>query len=110
MVATMHRSPQADQLNLVVVGDQTSNVSALLKRLLLGAPHSVAQSDFLRDASAALRAQSDRLRPFQREHLPHFKDIHELARIYQDTNGVCHPSISSALLCVTQLLQVIRYV
>ncbi|OKP10856.1 Conidial yellow pigment biosynthesis polyketide synthase [Penicillium subrubescens] len=105
----MHRPSKADQLTLVVVGDQTSNVSALIKRLLLGAPHSVAQSSFVRDASAALRAQSDRLRPFQREHLPYFKDIHELARIYYDTNGVCHPSISSALLCVTQLLQVIRY-
>jgi iron transport multicopper oxidase len=110
MVATMHRPSQTDQLDFVVLGDQTSNVSTLLKRLLLGAPHSVAQSEFLRDVSVALRAQSDRLRPFQREHLPPFKDIHELARIYQDTNGVCHPSISSALLCVTQLLQIIRWV
>jgi hypothetical protein len=105
---TMHRPLQVERLNLVVLGDQTNNVSALLKKLLLSAPHSVAQSEFIRDASAALRAQSDRLRPFQREHLPGFKSIHDLARIYEKSNGVCHPSISSALLCVTQLLQIFR--
>ncbi|KAL2867847.1 type I polyketide synthase [Aspergillus lucknowensis] len=105
----MHRPLQVDRLNLVVLGDQTSNVSALLKILLLGAPQSVAQTEFLRDASAALRAQSDRLRPFQREHLPAFKNIHDLARLYHESSGVCHPSISSALLCVTQLLQIFRY-
>ncbi|PKX88468.1 type I polyketide synthase [Aspergillus novofumigatus IBT 16806] len=105
----MHRPLQVERLNLVVLGDQTNNVSPLLKKLLLSAPHSVAQSEFIRDASAALRAQSDRLRPFQREHLPGFKSIHDLARIYEKSNGVCHPSISSALLCVTQLLQIFRY-
>ncbi|KAL2846353.1 melanin synthase [Aspergillus pseudoustus] len=105
----MHRPLQVDRLNLVLLGDQTSNVSALLKKLLLTAPHSVAQTEFIRDASAALRAQSDRLRPFQRVHLPSFTNIHDLARIYHESHGVCHPSISSALLCVTQLLQIFRY-
>ncbi|KAF7157280.1 hypothetical protein CNMCM5623_001403 [Aspergillus felis] len=83
----MHRPIQVERLNLVVLGDQTNNVSALLKKLLLGAPYSVAQSEFIRDASAALRAQSDRLRPFQREHLPGFKTIHDLAKIYEESNG-----------------------
>jgi iron transport multicopper oxidase len=106
----MHQRVPVDRLNLVVLGDQTSNVSALLKRLLLAAPHSVAQTEFIRDASAALRAQSDRLRPFQRAHLPSFKNIHDLARIYHETHGACHPSISSVLLCVAQLLQIFRYV
>ncbi|KAL3448058.1 melanin synthase [Aspergillus insuetus] len=105
----MHQRLPVDRLNLVVLGDQTSNVSALLKRLLLAAPHSVAQTEFIRDASAALRAQSDRLRPFQRAHLPSFKNIHDLARIYHESHGACHPSISSVLLCVTQLLQIFRY-
>ncbi|KAL2802404.1 melanin synthase [Aspergillus granulosus] len=105
----MHRKLQVDRLNLVILGDQTSNVSTLLKRLLLAAPHSVAQTEFIRDASAALRAQSDRLRPFQRVHLPSFKNIHDLAGIYHESHGVCHPSISSTLLCVTQLLQIFRY-
>jgi iron transport multicopper oxidase len=104
----MHRPLQVECLNLVVLGDQTNNVSALLKKLLLSAPCSVTQSEFIRDASAALRAQSDRLRPFQREHLPGFKSIHDLARIYEKSKGVCHPSISSALLCITQLLQIFR--
>ncbi|GFF67491.1 conidial yellow pigment biosynthesis polyketide synthase [Aspergillus lentulus] len=105
----MHRPLQVECLNLVVLGDQTNNVSALLKKLLLSAPYSVAQSEFIRDASEALRAQSERLRPFQREHLPGFQSIHDLARIYEKSKGVCHPSISSALVCVTQLLQIFRY-
>ncbi|KAL4865957.1 hypothetical protein BDV12DRAFT_199617 [Aspergillus spectabilis] len=105
----MYRPLQVERLNLIVLGDQTSNVSALLKKLLLEVPQSVAQTEFIRDSSAALRAQSDRLRPFQREHLPGFKNIHDVARIYHESNGICHPSISSALLCVTQLLQIFRY-
>jgi hypothetical protein len=106
----MHHPLQVERLNLVVLGDQTSNVSTLLKKLLLEVPQSATQTEFIRDASAALRAQSHRLRPFQREHLQSFKSIHDLARIYQESNGICHPSISSALLCVTQLLQIFRYV
>ncbi|KAH8690471.1 beta-ketoacyl synthase [Talaromyces proteolyticus] len=105
----MRRLSQEDRLNVVLLGDQTSNVSSLLRKLLLDAPHSVSQSEFIRDASAALKGAYDRLRPFQREKLPLFKNVHELAKIYQEGNGECHPSIASALLCVTQLLQIFRY-
>jgi hypothetical protein len=99
-----------DRRTLVVFGDQTSNVSSIAKQLFLGVPHSAAATEFLRDASAALMAQRDRLRPFQRNHLPDFKNIHDMARIYDEANGVCHPSITSVMLCATQLLQLFRSV
>ncbi|KAF7596627.1 hypothetical protein BBP40_000549 [Aspergillus hancockii] len=100
---------QAEQLNLVVFGDQTNNASSLVKQLLLEAPQSVAQTEFLRGASAVLRTPVCRLHTVQRKGLPPCKNVHELARLYEDTDGVCHPAISSALLCVTQLLQIFRY-
>lgn len=104
----MRRPSQEDRLNLVLLGDQTSNISGLLRKLLLDAPHSASQSEFIRDAGAALKGAYDRLRPFQREKLTLFKNVHDLSKIYQEGNGECHPSIASALLCVTQLLQIIR--
>lgn len=107
---TMHQSETTDRWTLVVFGDQTSNVSSVAKQLFQGVPQSAAATEFLRDASAALMAQRDRLRPFQRIDLPDFKNLHDMARIYEEAGGVCHPSITSVMLCATQLLQLFRSV
>lgn len=105
----MHQPPLVERRSLVVLGDQTGNVSGLLKAFLLGVPSSAAQTEFVRDASALLGIQASDLRPFQRERLPAFRNIHDLARVYEQSNGVCHPSIGGVALCVTQLLQLFRY-
>lgn len=107
-LTTMNRSQTPDRRTLVVFGDQTSNVSSIARQLLLGVPQSAAATEFVRDASAALMAQKGRLRPFQRDILPDFKNIHDMARIYDEANGVCHPSITSVMLCTVQLLQLFR--
>ncbi|KAJ6023470.1 hypothetical protein N7460_013865 [Penicillium canescens] len=105
----MRRPNQTEERHLVLFGDQVGNVSSLAKRLLLDAPQSVAQSDFARDVSTTLSLLSDRLRPFHREHLPRFDTVHNLATIYHESNGACHPAISSTLLAVVQFLQLFRY-
>ncbi|KAL2818236.1 hypothetical protein BDW59DRAFT_175214 [Aspergillus cavernicola] len=105
----MSRSNQSQERHLVFLGDQTSNVSLLAKRLLLDAPQSVHQSDFVRDTSTTLSALSDRLRPFHREDLPRFDSVHGLATIYHESNGACHPAIASTLLAIVQFLQLFRY-
>jgi hypothetical protein len=97
-----------NSLSVVVFGDGTNNVSGLLPSLLLQASHSVSQAEFIRHVGIALEARLHRLNPYQRKSIPDFKDVHDLATIYQERKGVCHPAISSALLCVTQLLQIFR--
>ncbi|KAH9825742.1 Conidial yellow pigment biosynthesis polyketide synthase [Teratosphaeria destructans] len=99
----------SNQWRLVIFGDQTSDISSLLKTLLLQVPQSAAQTDFIRAASAALRAQADSLRPCQRSGLAQFRSIHDLADVYCTNHGRCHAAINGALLCVTQLLQLFRY-
>lgn len=96
------------RLSLVLLGDQTINISPPLKKLLQGSRYSIAQSEFIRNTSIALRAQVDRLHHFQREHLPSFQNVHDLVAIYYESNGDCHPAISSVLLCITQLLQIFK--
>ncbi|KFY43370.1 hypothetical protein V494_02019 [Pseudogymnoascus sp. VKM F-4513 (FW-928)] len=71
-------------------------------------PSCIAQSEFIRNVSIALRTQVDRLHHFQREHLPSFQNIHDLVAIYHESNGDCHPAVSSVLLCITQLLQIFK--
>ncbi|KAJ6076887.1 hypothetical protein N7499_008868 [Penicillium canescens] len=105
----MRRPNQTEERHLVLFGDQVGNVSSLAKRLLLDAPQSVAQSDFARDVSTTLSLLSDGLRPFHREHLPRFDTVHNLATIYHESRGACHPAISSTLLAVVQFLQLFRY-
>jgi hypothetical protein len=104
----MDESKTSDRRTLVVFSDQTSNVSSIAKQLFLGVPHSAAATEFLRDASAALMALRSNLRPFQRNDLPDFKSLHDMARIYDEAGGACHPSITSVMLCATQLLQLFR--
>lgn len=106
----MSPSQKTDRRTLVVFGDQTTNVSSIAKQLFLGVAQSAAATEFLRDASAALMTQKDRLRPFQRKDLPEFKNLYDIARIYEEAGGVCHPSITSVILCATQLLQLFRLV
>lgn len=106
----MSASQKTDRRTLVVFGDQTTNVSIIAKQLFLGVSQSAAATEFIRDASAALMTQKDRLRPFQRKDLPEFKNLYDMARIYEEAGGVCHPSITSVILCATQLLQLFRLV
>lgn len=98
-----------DSLNVVIFGDGTSNISTLLHKLMLRVSQSASQSEFIQNAGAALTTQAQLLHPGQRQSLPPFRNIHDLVRIYQESNGVCHPAIGSALLCITQLLQVFQY-
>lgn len=105
----MSRPNQPQERHLVLLGDQTSNVSSLAKRLLLDAPQSVHQSDFVRDTSTTLSGLSDRLRPFHRENLPRFDTVYALATIYYESNRACHPAIASTLLAIVQFLQLFQY-
>jgi hypothetical protein len=105
----MLRQTETQERHLVLLGDQVGNFSLLAKRLLLDAPQSVSQSDFVRDVSTTLSSLSDRLRPFHREHLPRFDTVHNLATIYNESNGACHPAVASTLLAVVQFLQLFRY-
>lgn len=106
--AGRNRLAETDALSIVIFGDGTSNISALLQKLLLLAPHSVSQGEFIRRAGEVLRAQAHLLY-LERQSLPPFTSIHDLASNYRENNGICHPAISSVLLCVVQLLQVFQY-
>lgn len=109
MCATRSRPAKMDSMSLVIFGDGTSDISALLQKLLLLVPHSASQSEFIRHTGIALRAQVQLICPGQRQSLPPFTSIHDLLRIYQESNGICHPAISSVLICIAQLLQVFKY-
>ena len=93
---------------LVVFGDVTNNISHTLRKLLLSA-QSGPRNNFLRNTESALRQQFHRLYPHERDSLPNFAGIHDLLKIYEDGKGACHPAISNVLLCITQLLQLLRY-
>ncbi|KAL4925682.1 uncharacterized protein BDV17DRAFT_300198 [Aspergillus undulatus] len=93
-----------DSPTLVLFGDGSSNFSSQLEAILLKRALSSWQSEFIRQVDAALAVH------FQHINLPSSSiRIHDLAILYQKTNGACHPAVSSVLLCLVQLLQIFQH-
>ena len=101
----MEPSTAADR-RLILFGDQTGNFAPRLRQLLQDVTRSATQMRFLEEASRSLKLQFRQLSPVEQDGLPlNFNTIHDLLREYDERDERSHPTICSALLCITQLLQ-----
>lgn len=108
-MGTISASPMKS-VELTIFGDQAASSPSILSGL---APHTCSsrlQTEFVDDASEALRAYVDRIPAQIRRQLPQFQNLRDLVRIYIASNGACHPAIGSVVICAVQLLQLFRCV
>jgi hypothetical protein len=88
-------------MNLYVFGDQTADQIVLLRKIAARRDNSLLAT-FLERASAALRAEVQRLPKTQRSAVPDFLSISQLILAYVDL-GKRIPEIESAFVTIAQL-------
>ena len=99
----------SDSMDLLVLGDQAVDTYLFLKDVLARGKSNTIFSSFLARVSAALREEVAQLPRLDRECIPDFSTVQELADRYHD-QCILNPAIESALLCISQLGHYIGYV
>ncbi|KZF26968.1 conidial yellow pigment biosynthesis polyketide synthase [Xylona heveae TC161] len=95
-------------MDLLVFGDQEVDIHAFLQKIWLAGKQNTLLGTFLERTGLALREEIARLPGLERQKIPNFTNIHELAKRYHEA-GQRHASVETALSCVAQLAQFIGY-
>lgn len=92
----------AGDMKILLFGDQTSDPREHLRAQLLAGRSNVLLSHFIQQVGVALKNEIAQLAWSERDAIPDFSTIEELAD-RSLISGVVHPGLTSALLCISQL-------
>lgn len=96
----------ADEMSILLFGDQFVEGHTYLHTQLLAGRASPLLLLFLQKANLALRREIANLSPLDRERIPAFSTIEELAE--RSSSREIHGGVESALLCISQLASYIE--
>ncbi|ROV93783.1 hypothetical protein VSDG_07022 [Cytospora chrysosperma] len=99
----------ADRLAFLLFGDQSSDTHGFLAEFFRQPERGILANAFLEQAGRALRKEIEALPRVERSKLPKFLSLQHLSERYH-AQGLKHPGIDGALLCISQLAHYIEYV
>lgn len=104
-----HLSTMADKLAFLLFGDQSTDTHGFLAEFFRQPERGILANAFLEQVRHALRKEIEGLPKVERSKLPKFLTIQNLNERYH-AQGLKHPGVDGALLCISQLAHYIEYV
>lgn len=98
-----------DKLAFLLFGDQSSDTHGFLAEFFRQPERGILANAFLEQVGRALRKEIEALSRVERSKLPKFLSLQHLNERYH-AQGLKHPGIDGALLCISQLAHYIEYV
>jgi hypothetical protein len=99
----------ADKLAFLLFGDQSTDTHGFLAEFFRQPERGILANAFLEQVRHALRREIEGLPKVERSKLPKFLTIQNLNERYH-AQGLKHPGVDGALLCISQLAHYIEYV
>lgn len=99
----------ADKLAFLLFGDQSTDTHGFLAEFFRQPERGILANAFLEQVRHALRVEIEGLPKVERSKLPKFLSIQNLNERYH-AQGLKHPGVDGALLCISQLAHYIEYV
>lgn len=99
----------ADKLAFLLFGDQSTDTHGFLAEFFRQPERGLLANAFLEQVRHALRREIEGLPRVERSKLPKFLSIQNLNERYH-AQGLKHPGVDGALLCISQLAHYIEYV
>lgn len=99
----------ADKLAFLLFGDQSTDTHGFLAEFFRQPERGILANAFLEQVRHALRREIEGLPRVERSKLPKFLSIQNLNERYH-AQGLKHPGVDGALLCISQLAHYIEYV
>lgn len=99
----------ADKLAFLLFGDQSTDTHGFLAEFFRQPERGILANAFLEQVRHALRKEIEGLPRVERSKLPKFLTIQNLNERYH-AQGLKHPGVDGALLCISQLAHYIEYV
>lgn len=104
-----HIFTMADKLAFLLFGDQSTDTHGFLAEFFRQPERGILANAFLEQVRHALRKEIEGLPRVERSKLPKFLTIQNLNERYH-AQGLKHPGVDGALLCISQLAHYIEYV
>lgn len=104
-----HIYTMADKLAYLLFGDQSTDTHGFLAEFFRQPERGILANAFLEQVRHALRKEIEGLPRVERSKLPKFLSIQNLNERYH-AQGLKHPGVDGALLCISQLAHYIEYV
>lgn len=104
-----HVFTMADKLAFLLFGDQSTDTHGFLAEFFRQRERGILANAFLEQVWHALRKEIEGLPRVERSKLPKFLSIQNLNERYH-AQGLKHPGVDGALLCISQLAHYIEYV
>ena len=97
----------ADKLAYLLFGDQSTDTHGFLAEFFRHGAQGLLAKAFLEQAGRRLRKEIDELPKIERSKLPTFLTLQQLNERYH-AQGIKHPGVDGALLCISQLAHYIE--
>lgn len=99
----------ADKLAFLLFGDQSTDTHGFLAEFFRQPNRGILADAFLEQVARELRKEIESLPALERAKLPKFLSLQNLNERYY-AQGIKHPGLDGALLCISQLAHYIEYV